>query len=416
MELENTLNFVMVCFGMMLTGASYSIPTPIFPQEALDRGVSVSQSGIVIGSAYLATFIFTPFCGVLIGKFGIRRLFLAGVFITGVGNILFGFLSYIRDGTLYFVLSLAIRVFTALGESIVAPTAYPLGSNQVSEANKGKATSIVESCFGIGTVFGPVLGGFLYDLGGFGFPFWLSGFIAIFTCLFTSCFLKDKPKEIETSIREIGWWDVLKCKGILVYAIGTALGGSCLAWWQASLEPYLYDNFQLDSKMTGLIITGNSVTYTFLAPLFGLFIDRGLSSFHAVCIGNMITMVAMLLLGPVPGLESLHNIPAIVTAMVLLGLGTSSGLIGGLLGLMECSQTNKLPQTDQTHSLMSSLWLISLCIGSFVGAGLGSVTFDQFGFSWSCSIEAVIIGVSVLLFCGCETSRRARRKIEYQQI
>ncbi len=47
------------------------------------------------------------------------------------------------------------------------------------------------------------------------------------------------------------------------------------------------------------------------------------------------------------------------------------------------------------QSLMSSLWLISLCIGSFVGAGLGSVTFDQFGFSWSCSIEAVIIGVSV---------------------
>ena len=47
---------------------------------------------------------------------------------------------------------------------------------------------------------------------------------------------------------------------------------------------------------------------------------------------------------------------------------------------------------------MSSLWLISLCIGSFVGAGLGSVTFDQFGFSWSCSIEAIIIGISVSYF------------------
>ncbi len=162
-----------------------------------------------------------------------------------------------------------------------------------------------------------------------------------------------------------------------MYVIGTVLVGSCDAWWQASLGPYLDDNFQLDSKMIGLTITCNSLAYTLSAPLFGLFIDRGLSPFHAVCVGNMIAMVAMLLLGPVPGLESLRNIPAIVTAMVLLGLGTTSSLIGGLLGLMDCSRTNKLPQTDQTHGLMSSLWLLSLCIGNFIGAGLESVTFDQ---------------------------------------
>jgi hypothetical protein len=40
---------------------------------------------------------------------------------------------------------------------------------------QGKAISAAEAFFGMGTMFGPSLGGALYEYGGFSLPFWISG-------------------------------------------------------------------------------------------------------------------------------------------------------------------------------------------------------------------------------------------------
>lgn len=40
---------------------------------------------------------------------------------------------------------------------------------------QGKAISLAEACFGVGTMFGPSIGGFLYQIGGFSLPFWVAG-------------------------------------------------------------------------------------------------------------------------------------------------------------------------------------------------------------------------------------------------
>jgi hypothetical protein len=40
---------------------------------------------------------------------------------------------------------------------------------------EGKAISAAEAFFGMGTMFGPSIGGALYEYGGFSLPFWISG-------------------------------------------------------------------------------------------------------------------------------------------------------------------------------------------------------------------------------------------------
>jgi len=416
MDLQNILNFILVCLGMFVAGASYSLPTPIFPSEALLRGVTVSESGIVLGSAYLGTFVFTPFSGALIGKYGIKRIFLAGVFIVAAGNLMFGFLTYVENRILYFTLSFLIRLITAVGEAVICPVAYPLGSNQVAEENKGKAISVVESFFGIGTVFGPALGGWLFNVGGFRFPFWSFAAAGIVIWIVALLFLKNKTSEnSDSGVREVGWREVTRCSGIGVYIIGTALGGSCLAWYSASLEPYLFDQFGLGSEDTGLVITANSITYTLIAPGIGFIIDMGFSPFNAVCLGSVTTMVSMLLLGPVPGISGIRTVPVVIISMIMMGFGSASSLIGGLLGLLEVSSLQNLPQSDKTHTLISSMWLVFFSLGSFIGAGAGSFTYDSLGFSWSCTFEAILLGMSVIFFSVVGASRKLRR-LGYQEI
>jgi len=131
-------NLTLVCLGMMFSGASYFLAVPIYPSQALARNVSVTETGIVLGSAFLATFLFTPLSGIAISRFGVKNMFVIGNIICGLGNIGFGFLDFIETSSPYFWLSVGTRVFSALGEAIVTPTAMALGLSQVADKNKGK--------------------------------------------------------------------------------------------------------------------------------------------------------------------------------------------------------------------------------------------------------------------------------------
>ena len=60
---------------------------------------------------------------------------------------------------------------------------------------------VAEAFFGVGTMFGPSLGGFLYDAGGFSLPFWVSGvwysvaFIEIHQRILRNFYENDITKE-----------------------------------------------------------------------------------------------------------------------------------------------------------------------------------------------------------------------------
>ena len=45
--------------------------------------------------------------------------------------------------------------------------------------------------------------------------------------------------------------------------------------------------------------------------------------------------------------------------------------------------------------MVSGMWVMALSLGSFIGASSGSAIYDVAGFSWSCTAEAILMGLSV---------------------
>merc|ERR1719153_244444 len=121
---------------------------------------------------------------------GAKKFLIAGSFIVGMGNFFFGFLSQLEDKNTFLGLSIATRFIIAVGQAASNPAAYTLAGKQVGEENKGKAISIAESCFGIGTMVGPTVGGGLYEIGGFSLPFWVSGSIMLLMAFVTLIFFE----------------------------------------------------------------------------------------------------------------------------------------------------------------------------------------------------------------------------------
>ena len=84
------------------------------------------------------------------------------------------------------------RIVTALGESLLTPAAFTMAGRQVRPENQGKATSLAESFNGIGSMFGPTIGGFLFDIGGFALPFWSSGGFSLLLAVVSMFLLKGE--------------------------------------------------------------------------------------------------------------------------------------------------------------------------------------------------------------------------------
>ena len=136
MELSNLVNLILICLGVFVTGVSLTLLAPFYPNEALAKGVSVTQSGVVLSTVFIATIVFTPLFGKVItvqysGRtrsqlmivfqymqtLGARRFLVIGALFVGVGNGCMGFLDTVTNGNVFFGLSIFIRIVTALGNN-----------------------------------------------------------------------------------------------------------------------------------------------------------------------------------------------------------------------------------------------------------------------------------------------------------
>ena len=406
MKGKNILNLILISCSVLFVGISLSLITPFYPSEALSKGVSVTQSGLVMGSVFITTIILTPIFGKYIQILGAKKVLIIGSFIVGLGNFMFGFLVKVQDTNTFFALSILIRVIIAVGESAVAPSAYVLAGKQVSKKNQGKTLAAVEACFGVGTMFGPTVGGCLYDLGGFSLPFWVSGVIMMFVSCISVLFFKNVNSSNEDLVnhRKVSWVEILKAPGVLISSFALAFAGAAWCWYAASLEPFLNSTYGLSSSQTGLVFMAFGLTYTVFTPIFGFLTDEGLDGLIAILIGNWFIAIGFIFLGPIPPLHFLgSNLWLTVLSIGLQGLGSAATYLGTLLYMMKSMVNSGFPESEQTTGMVSSLWVVSDCAGSALGSALGSVAYDMWGFkratlvmAWSMIGTVVIVGVYFL--------------------
>ena len=69
------LNLFLISCIIFMVGVSLSLISPFYPTEAMSKGVSVSQTGIVMGSVFITVIVSTPAFGKYIQIFGSRILY-----------------------------------------------------------------------------------------------------------------------------------------------------------------------------------------------------------------------------------------------------------------------------------------------------------------------------------------------------
>ena len=94
--MSKVINLALVSLSNLFGGVSLSLLSPFYSAEALLKGVSVTKSGLVLGSVFLTTVLcISRYIEVL----GARRFLLLGSAICALGNVAFGTLCLVQVNT-----------------------------------------------------------------------------------------------------------------------------------------------------------------------------------------------------------------------------------------------------------------------------------------------------------------------------
>src|SRR3990167_11140673 len=110
----------------------------------------------IVTAYLLTTTVTTPIAGKLSDLFGRRTMLLNGVAVFGVGSLLSGISGSIEQ-------LIWSRAFQGIGGGIITANAFTIIGDLFSARERGKWQGIFGAVFGIASVIGPLLGGWLTD-------------------------------------------------------------------------------------------------------------------------------------------------------------------------------------------------------------------------------------------------------------
>ncbi len=156
MNRKASLSIIFLTVFIDLMG--FGILIPILPTFASkDLGVSDFGIGIVVAIYSLMQFLFNPVFGRISDRIGRRPVLVVSLVFTATSYVIFAFADS-------FWMLLASRMLAGIGGSNIGVAQAYIAD--ITEAkNRSKGMGLIGAAFGLGFVFGPMIGGFLSEYG-----------------------------------------------------------------------------------------------------------------------------------------------------------------------------------------------------------------------------------------------------------
>ncbi len=267
--------------ALMMTG--FGIIMPVFARRLDEFGSGVQALGLMTMAFALAQFIASPFMGSLADRFGRRPIILLSLASFMLANI--GYL--LAPSTAVFII---IRAFAGGFTAGLFPAAMGVVGDIVAPSQRARWIGIVMGGYGAGLVFGPVIGGLLYDRWGFAAPF-IASAIAAFIALLSAAILVPETRTPKIRYREklrqrrtvtpnaqqkSSLWASLPRP---LYILGMLLfidfiGTFAFTFVEPQMVFYVYDDLSWTTTQFGLAIGGYGLAMMLGQTLLGRISDK----------------------------------------------------------------------------------------------------------------------------------------------
>ena len=176
-------NLYILTFVLFVVMLGYGIIIPILSFYIESMGAGGTELGLLVASYAVMRLIFGPVWGGLSDRIGRKPVLLVGILGYAVTMVWFGLAN-----TLWMLF--AARILSGVLSSATAPTTMAFIGDSTSEKERGGGMGLLGAAGGIGTIVGPVLGGFLAS-DSLATPFFLAAGLSVLSLVLAVAFLPE---------------------------------------------------------------------------------------------------------------------------------------------------------------------------------------------------------------------------------
>lgn len=156
--MKNRSALVLIFLTVFIDLLGFGILIPILPSFSVkELHIDETAIGIAIALYSFVQFLFNPLLGKLSDKYGRKPVIVGCLFLNAMGYIVFSF-------TNSYILLLVSRVIAGIGGSSIG-VAQAYIADVTTRENRSKGMGLIGAAFGLGFVFGPLIGGLLSSYG-----------------------------------------------------------------------------------------------------------------------------------------------------------------------------------------------------------------------------------------------------------
>ena len=361
-------SLTLIFFTVFIDLMGFGILIPILPTFASkDLNISDFGIGIIVAAYSLVQFLFNPVLGKLSDRYGRKPLILISLSCTITSYIIFAFSHS-------FLMLLISRVLGGFGGSNIG-VAQAYIADITTKQERSKGMGMIGVAFGLGFVFGPIIGGVLskygYMTAGLGSAVFSSSAF-IFATLFLKESLKGGKKpvvkkekifDLKFTLQTLKHPDV----GLLIFLFFVITFSMANIYGTFSLLGYKEYNFS--DQQIGYLFGIMGIISSIIQGGFIKYISAKLSEKTTILIGTFSMMIG---LGMIPYGQSFGGLIFVISFM---SVGT------GLLQPTILSMISKYSSEKEQGAILGINQSLS-ALARVLGPLWGGFAFDYFGFQF----------------------------------
>ncbi|XP_015787715.2 MFS-type transporter SLC18B1-like [Tetranychus urticae] len=259
-----------------------------------------------------------------------------------------------------------------------------------------QAFGLLEMCFSVGMIVGPLAGGFLYEFGGFGPPFYVIGGLLALSFPLILFICPEMKGSIKTE-NKAGILRILSDFRITVNLIGSFIFCLVAGFMQVSLEPHIRSFADLRSSTVGAIFLIYGLFYGVSTWLVGLILPKIKDATIINIIGLVFVIIAYLFIGPMYPIPIKPSVTLVVICQMFFGTGFAIGYVATFTQAMREKDLTSLKDDPDVSGLMSSLFVSVFALGVALGPIIGGRLAEHFTYQQSCIFIVGISSATLLL-------------------
>jgi DHA1 family multidrug resistance protein-like MFS transporter len=358
---SNRKLLLVLSFTLVVVTLGFGLVMPIIPFYMEQLGAGGTELGLLVASYAVMRLIFGPIWGRLSDRVGRKPVLSIGVLGYGITMVGFGLATELW-------MMFAARILSGVLSSATSPTTMAYISDSTSEEDRSGGMGILGAAAGVGTIFGPALGGLLAQ-SSLSTPFFFAAGLSVLALVLIFSLLpesleKEKrhsPDSAESPLDLRAWGEALFSPvwPMLVMAFIATAG---MMIFYGILGLYALERFGLGTEGVGVIFT-----------ILGLVTAAG----QGLLVGPLTKRLGDLKVIRIGFLSSGLGLVAVMWAnsytTLLLSIGFFS-LCNAVLIPAITSLTSKRAILSQGVTMGMSNSFISL--GRILGPSLGGPAFD----------------------------------------